>query len=102
MFIGLAMSIGRSATDGRRRRLQLGLTWPPPDSTLWRQIRADRSPPPFDPYLPRSADRPLAGPGWIHEIKHDGFPGSWHTELIVGIQVTIKAARFESEERRPA
>jgi hypothetical protein len=23
--------------------------------------------------LPRPADEPPAGPGWIHEIKHDGF-----------------------------
>jgi bifunctional non-homologous end joining protein LigD len=23
--------------------------------------------------LPRPALRPPAGPGWIHEIKHDGF-----------------------------
>lgn len=27
----------------------------------------------FDPCLPRPADQPPAGPGWIHEIKHDGF-----------------------------
>jgi bifunctional non-homologous end joining protein LigD len=25
------------------------------------------------PCLPSSADRPPSGPGWIHEIKHDGF-----------------------------
>jgi ATP-dependent DNA ligase len=23
--------------------------------------------------LPRPAERPPTGPGWIHEIKHDGF-----------------------------
>ena len=27
----------------------------------------------FDPCLPRPAKQPPAGPGWIHEIKHDGF-----------------------------
>jgi bifunctional non-homologous end joining protein LigD len=27
----------------------------------------------FEPCLPRSAKIPPAGPGWIHEIKHDGF-----------------------------
>ena len=27
----------------------------------------------FEPCLPLSAKRPPAGPGWIHEIKHDGF-----------------------------
>ena len=36
-------------------------------------ISADRFPSPFDPCLPRLADRPPAGTGWIHEIKHDGF-----------------------------
>jgi bifunctional non-homologous end joining protein LigD len=25
------------------------------------------------PCLPNRADRPPSGPGWIHEIKHDGF-----------------------------
>ena len=25
------------------------------------------------PCLPRPARKPPAGPGWIHEIKHDGF-----------------------------
>jgi bifunctional non-homologous end joining protein LigD len=25
------------------------------------------------PCLPRHAQEPPAGPGWIHEIKHDGF-----------------------------
>jgi bifunctional non-homologous end joining protein LigD len=27
----------------------------------------------IEPCLPSAADRPPAGPGWIHEIKHDGF-----------------------------
>jgi ATP-dependent DNA ligase len=40
---------------------------------LRRRVRADRSPPPFAPCLPRPAKQPPAGPGWIHEIKHDGF-----------------------------
>src|SRR5262245_35468216 len=25
------------------------------------------------PCLPSSAERPPSGPGWVHEIKHDGF-----------------------------
>jgi ATP dependent DNA ligase domain len=37
------------------------------------RLRADQSPPRFEPCLPRSANEPPAGPGWIHEIKHDGF-----------------------------
>ena len=27
----------------------------------------------IEPCLPRPAQKPPAGPGWIHEIKHDGF-----------------------------
>src|SRR5215475_6271733 len=27
----------------------------------------------LEPCLPRPAKEPRAGPGWIHEIKHDGF-----------------------------
>ena len=27
----------------------------------------------YEPCLPRPAKAPPAGPGWIHEIKHDGF-----------------------------
>jgi bifunctional non-homologous end joining protein LigD len=27
----------------------------------------------IEPCLPRPANKPPAGPGWIHEIKHDGF-----------------------------
>jgi bifunctional non-homologous end joining protein LigD len=40
---------------------------------LRRRVGAHRSPPPFNPCLPRLAERPPAGSGWIHEIKHDGF-----------------------------
>jgi bifunctional non-homologous end joining protein LigD len=40
---------------------------------LRRRLSAERSIPQFDPCLPRSAAEPPAGPGWIHEIKHDGF-----------------------------
>jgi len=25
------------------------------------------------PCLPSAAERPPSGPGWVHEIKHDGF-----------------------------
>ena len=40
---------------------------------LRRRLRAEQSLPRFDPCLPRPASEPPAGPGWIHEIKHDGF-----------------------------
>jgi ATP-dependent DNA ligase len=34
-----------------------------------------RLPPPgfIEPCLPTPAERPPSGPGWVHEIKHDGF-----------------------------
>ena len=40
---------------------------------LRRRLRAEQSIPRFDPCLPRAAQEPPAGPGWLHEIKHDGF-----------------------------
>lgn len=40
---------------------------------LRRRVRADQSQPRFEPRLPRLAKQAPAGPGWIHEIKHDGF-----------------------------
>jgi hypothetical protein len=40
---------------------------------LRRQLRVEQSSPRFEPCLPRPAKQPPAGPGWIHEIKHDGF-----------------------------
>jgi ATP-dependent DNA ligase len=40
---------------------------------LQRWLHAEQNPPRFEPCLPRPAKQPSAGPGWIHEIKHDGF-----------------------------
>jgi hypothetical protein len=40
---------------------------------LRRRMSAEKSLPRFEPCLPRVADAPPLGPGWIHEIKHDGF-----------------------------
>jgi ATP-dependent DNA ligase len=37
-------------------------------------LRSRRAPSGFiPPCLPSPAERPPTGPGWIHEIKHDGF-----------------------------
>jgi hypothetical protein len=37
-------------------------------------LRTRRTPAGFiQPCLPSPAERPPTGPGWIHEIKHDGF-----------------------------
>jgi ATP-dependent DNA ligase len=27
----------------------------------------------FEPCIPTAAEKPPSGPGWVHEIKHDGF-----------------------------
>jgi bifunctional non-homologous end joining protein LigD len=40
---------------------------------LRHQLRVGQSHPRFDPCLPRLGSDPPAGPGWLHEIKHDGF-----------------------------
>ena len=40
---------------------------------LRRRLRADRPLSRYEPCLPRPAKEPPAGPGWIYEIKHDGF-----------------------------
>ena len=40
---------------------------------LRRRLRADQIQSRFEPCLPRAAEQPPVGPGWIHEIKHDGF-----------------------------
>jgi hypothetical protein len=42
-------------------------------SELRRRVRAEQSLPRYEPCLPRPAKQPPAGPGWIHEIKHNGF-----------------------------
>jgi bifunctional non-homologous end joining protein LigD len=37
-------------------------------------LRTCRTPPGFtEPCLPSAAEHPPSGPGWLHEIKHDGF-----------------------------
>lgn len=38
-----------------------------------RRVRVAQSLPRFDPCLPRPALQPPMGPGWSHDIKHDGF-----------------------------
>jgi len=40
---------------------------------LLRERIARRNVGAIDPCLPSRAERPPSGPGWIHEIKHDGF-----------------------------
>jgi hypothetical protein len=42
-------------------------------SELRRRVRAEQSFPRYEPCLPRPAKQPPNGPGWLHEIKHDGM-----------------------------
>ncbi len=44
-----------------------------PTCELPRRLGADKSLPRFEPCLPRPTADPPSGPGWVHEIKHDGF-----------------------------
>ena len=38
-----------------------------------RMLRTAPPPIAFEPCIPTQADRPPSGPGWVHEIKHDGY-----------------------------
>jgi hypothetical protein len=38
-----------------------------------RRVRAEKALSRYDPCLPKPAKVPPSSPGWIHEIKHDGF-----------------------------
>jgi ATP-dependent DNA ligase len=37
---------------------------------LARRIRTDGF---VDPCIPSRASKPPSGPGWVHEVKHDGY-----------------------------
>jgi bifunctional non-homologous end joining protein LigD len=60
---------------------------------LKRQVRR------FEPCLPRLAKEPPSGPGWIHEIKHDGF--RILAELNAGRVQLITRKGFDLAERFP-
>jgi bifunctional non-homologous end joining protein LigD len=64
--------VGPDDSTHARHRLSL-LVMSSTISELRRRVRAEQSLPRFEPCLPRSASEPPTGPGWIHEIKHDGF-----------------------------
>jgi len=60
---------------------------------LKRQVRC------YEPCLPRLAKEPPSGPGWIHEIKHDGF--RILAELNAGGVKLITRKGFDLAERFP-
>ena len=60
---------------------------------LKRQVRR------YEPCLPRPAKVPPAGPGWIHEIKHDGF--RILAELNAGSVKLITRKGFDLAQRFP-
>ena len=62
-----------------------------------------RRSPPLQPCLPRPAKEPPAGPGWIHEIKHDGFRILARREAEARAAVHTQRLRFHRavpEDRR--
>src|SRR5215813_5821913 len=68
-----------TAHSGAERSEGRAVRWSDSDSTrrppiYFRMLRTRLPPPGFiEPCLPTPADYPPSGPGWIHEIKHDGF-----------------------------
>jgi bifunctional non-homologous end joining protein LigD len=61
---------------------------------LKRQLRR------YEPCLPRLTKVPPAGPGWIHEIKHDGF--RILAELDAGAVKLTTRKGFDLAERNEA
>jgi len=56
-------------------------------------LHARRTPPGFiQPCLPSPAERPPTGPGWMHEIKHDGFRLMAHRDSA-GIRLLTRNGR---------
>src|SRR5262245_31416266 len=44
----------------------------------------------IQPCLPSPADRPPSGPGWIHEIKHDGFRMMVRRDPAAGVRLLTR------------
>ena len=49
----------------------------------------------YEPCLPRPAKEPPGGPGWTHEIKHDGF------HILAELDRGITREGFDLAERVP-
>lgn len=62
-------------------------------------MRPDQSPARFEPCLPRLANEPPAGSGWIHEIKHDGFRIVAHSDAS-GVRLVTRNG-FNFADRFP-
>src|SRR5258706_15043218 len=54
----------------------------------------------IEPCLPSSAERPPSGPGWIHEIKHDGYRLMARRDPI-GVRLLTRMTCGQSEACRP-
>jgi hypothetical protein len=55
----------------------------------------------IEPCLPSHADRPPTGPGWLHEIKHDGFRGRRRHELRLHNISTMHGHRARTWQQLP-
>ena len=52
----------------------------------------------IEPCLPSPGEQPPTGPGWVHEIKHDGYRLMARRDaLSVGIKLLIKAGSMVFE-----
>jgi ATP-dependent DNA ligase len=49
-----------------------------------------------EPCLPSQADKPPAGAGWLHEIKHDGYRPDFVRAASRGDREAVMAAVAES------
>ena len=54
---------------------------------------------PIRPCLPRPAKEPPAGPGWIHEINHDGFRINVSSMPTVAQELRRQADEFRGHRR---
>ena len=73
--MSFVLSSERKRTRSRLNSCGVGPTFNAMSVTreLRRRLQSDRSSFRLEPCLPRPVQHPPAGPGWIHEIKHDGF-----------------------------
>jgi bifunctional non-homologous end joining protein LigD len=67
---------------------------------LRRMLRTASLPIAFEPCIPTKADRPPSGPGWVHEIKHDGYRLIAHRDGA-GIRLLTRNGH-DFSERYPA
>src|SRR5262249_21207351 len=73
--IGATLTAHSGAERSEGRAVRWSDSTPKRRPPIYFRMLRTRLPPPgfIEPCLPTPADYPPSGPGWIHEIKHDGF-----------------------------